>query len=152
MDDRMAKARIPIPDGTWHGATAEWLWVQKLGPDTARIANIPAYATGLAVDDHVRLSQRDHGLVVVEVVRRSGHSTFHIVFDDAIPPKAVFSRFWDPLERLGCRYERGDEPAPVIAIDVPPDVDPEVVFTYLSEAEGNFGFQFEDAYMHSAPN
>jgi hypothetical protein len=130
------------------GFSSERLWANP----TARklefvLDSIPAFTDGLALGDTVRI-QNDPEMFIESVVRRSGHSTFRLVFEAGLPTGGTLDMFFSPLAALGCRYE-GAPSKGVMGLDCPPQAGAERVFQLLSEGETVHGYVFEDAYFHT---
>jgi hypothetical protein len=86
-DERgFTKIVVDLP-GHWSGYGGESLWADSVGDDLFRLENIPFHAYGLNYHDIVRAvaPSEDRKPEVVEVVEKSGHQTFRIVFHDHFP-------------------------------------------------------------------
>lgn len=111
----------------------ETVWVEALGGDRYRLANIPFFAYGVSMGDVVEarwrpedLDERDeddedsepYGFpYFVGVLERAGHATLRLAADHSIDDEAV-EVLRATLCALGCRVE--GLPPRLLAIDVPP--------------------------------
>jgi len=123
----------------------EWesLWAESIGGDLYRLKNSPFYAHGFSFDDIVSALSRDGRLIVSEVVKRGGHSTYR-VFLHGIANESGLSDQCAPLERLGCTFERATQRC--FAIDVPSQTDIYAVFDLLNRGETSHIWTFEEAH------
>ncbi|MDX2147439.1 MAG: DUF4265 domain-containing protein [Planctomycetota bacterium] len=141
------RVRARVDAQSW-GFSSERLWadptVRKL---EVLIDSIPVFADGLALGDKVRI-ENDSEMFIEEVLERSGHSTFRLVFPGGLPTGVALEKFFSPLAALGCRYE-GAASKGVMGLDCPPQAGAEEVFRLLSEGESVHGYVFEDAYFHT---
>ncbi len=139
------RARVDVQ--AW-GHSSERLWADP----TARkleviLDSIPVFTDGLALGDTVRI-QNDPDMFIETVLRRSGHSTFRLVFQRGMPTGVALDMFFSPFAALGCRYE-GARSKGVMGLDCPPQAGAERVFQLLNKGESVHGYVFEDAYFHT---
>ena len=81
--------------------------------------------------------------------RKSVAVTRHIAF--SYPPETTeekFARDWEPLEKLGCTYERANRR--LVAIDVPPRSDVYAVYAVLEDGEKDGLWEFEEGHCGHA--
>ena len=71
------------------------------------------------------------------------HSTYQLIVNDPAG-HALCRRYWQPLEDLGCTFERAD--AKLIAIDVPPEVDVHRAYAFLEAGETDGVWNFEEGH------
>lgn len=81
--------------------------------------------------------------VFVEVVSRGGHSTYRIFVEEETD-EARFNEHRQPLEALGCTFERGDEK--FLAVDVPKDADIYAAYELLERGEDEGVWAFEEGH------
>jgi hypothetical protein len=97
------------------------LWARPLGDDLYELDNTPWHTLAINDRDIVRAiaSSPDKNPVFVDVVRRGGHRTIHVIFlaeGAAEKPKVL-----EHLVSLGTYYE--GEKNNFFAIDLPPEID-----------------------------
>ena len=83
--DDLTKVHIDLPH---HWATdGGSLWAKPLGTDLFEIDNVPFYAYGINLGDVVRATPDRPELKpeVREIVKRSGHETLRIFFQENLP-------------------------------------------------------------------
>lgn len=96
MPDNYTKIRFNLNPEDWHGAPAELLWAEPIGPKGSRVfrlMNSPYYARGVSYLDIVRAEEAPDGLGLdyAGTVESSGHST---VWLQAPQNSAEFARHW----------------------------------------------------------
>lgn len=119
-DQDLEKIVILLPRADWHNHGRESLWAEPIGEDLFRIKNVPFYAEGYAYDDIVHAPRVKDELIVDHIVQRSGHSTY-LLFLNEDPVGNSWVHCWEPLQELGCSYERATNR--LFAVDVPPATD-----------------------------
>src|SRR2546423_13013198 len=96
----------------------EWVWALPVADHRYSLRNIPAYASGVSLNDIVEAQPDEDGaLLCVRVVRRGGHSTYHVASRSDENASRVQGRL-DTLVALGCDLERASRK--LVAVDVPP--------------------------------
>lgn len=92
----------------WHGHPSESLWAEKLDNSPSDsvycLLNSPFFTSGISYRDVVRAGPRQDGpgLQFIEVLDRSGHSTYMVLVPPICPD---FDEYWERLNKLGCTYE-----------------------------------------------
>jgi hypothetical protein len=126
----------------WSEIAAESFWAQPLGNDRYELRNVPFYAYGLNYGDIVVATKQptDELPVIERVERSSGHQTFRIVPADDVDTVALLAAL-DALEAIGVGVERASPK--LMALDIAPDVDSDVVFDRLEELEADGMLEFE---------
>lgn len=81
-----------------------------------KICSIPFYIRELAYEDMVLAAMTDGRLQFVEIVKRSGNSTYRLILNEELESDR-FLELWDDLEALGCTYESAN--GVLIAVNVP---------------------------------
>jgi Domain of unknown function (DUF4265) len=131
-------------DPNWPPSTAETMWAEPAGVDSALLRNIPFYVRGIAYDDLILLKPKSAGddtpLTFDRVIQHRGHSTYRAILQSAEDP-VIFGVWWQRLADLGCCYERAN--SALVAIDMPPGVDVHKAYQVLQlgEAESVWGFE-----------
>jgi hypothetical protein len=127
---------------SWHGSVTERLWATPLKDGTYRLENTPFFVFGVSFEDIICAENRSDNLEFVKVAARGGHSTYRI-----LPAKnwaQLFVLKWQELASLGCTYEEGS--ASLLAADVPPTADINVVYRILEEGERSEIWSFEEGH------
>jgi len=142
-DAGMAKIRIPLPAGAWHGVEAEWLWGKPMQDSIYALYNTPFYAFGVSYGDQVRVEKAGETLTMTGVVSRGGHSTYRVFAkngqDD--PPVQALMR---ELNELHCGIEGATKK--LIAVDVLPEADIHKVYAALQRAASAGIIDFEEGH------
>ena len=132
-----------------HYTSTETLWAEDLGNHRYRLQNSPWYIYGISFEDIVRASPGEDGMLeFVEVVQRSGTSTFRLLLRDGVGDDQ-FVRHWQPLEALGCTRERAK--GGFYAVNAPADVDLNKVAEHLSSGRDHGVWDWETGYWHATP-
>jgi hypothetical protein len=125
---------VPLDWTGGEGPEYEWLWAEPLGTNRYRVESSPFFAYGLSYDDVVLADpggEGENGVIRVgEVERKSGHRTLRVALDvgrDLDSPEV--QKFLESLVEIGCTYE--GLPPKLVSLDVPPEIDVEVVVGHL---------------------
>ncbi|MFB9681700.1 DUF4265 domain-containing protein [Streptosporangium vulgare] len=95
------------PDDGWPPVGSERLWAIPLGPDRARLDNIPFFVRGVACGDVVRIDTDAEGITwVTEVVEVSGNCTIRILPDAHGDLEGSLQAVLDLFAPLGIEGER----------------------------------------------
>ena len=119
----------------------ESVWATKEG-ENYRINNIPFFATNVALNDVVSAEEDDGALYFEELIKPSGHSTIQIIFFN----ENDVSETGKQLEKLGCTWE-GSHLKTLISVDVPKDVQYDVVKKYLEQGEKENRWSYKEACL-----
>jgi hypothetical protein len=140
-DKRYVKVVFPVEGEP--GVTSESMWTEVLAEDTYRIKNIPAWVSGLALEDVVVGRHREGEIWYHTVAMRGGHSTYRIAFQD---PEGLSKPHpeLDQLQALGCRHERVS--SRLAALDVPADVDADIVYQALEAGMAAGSWWFDELF------
>lgn len=143
VETSLEKICVRIPQEEGWKMDAEWLWAEPVSMGVYSLRNIPLYAYGLAMNDHVRAIEREGALEFVEVVKRNGHSNYRIISKADIkngPSTAIIQK----LVLMGCDWEQGNSIH--ACIDVPPTSNIQAVYKILEEAEKDGVLSFEEGF------
>jgi hypothetical protein len=122
---------------------SESMWTELLSDGSYQVKNIPAWASGLALEDVVDGQMRDGELWFRRVRKPGGHSTYRIAFQDSDGlknPQPDFER----LRAEGCGFERLSKR--LVAMDVPAKVDADLIYRLLEEGMGNGTWWFDELH------
>ncbi len=116
-------------------------WAEDLGNDMYRLKNSPFMKYGVSYDDVVeaRLTDEEERPVFVRVVKKSGHKTLRIIFDESIETSEESKAVLDELANMECGYEGNG--ATYFAVNVQPHCDFSRVCDYLTK----LGIRWEHA-------
>jgi hypothetical protein len=146
----LSKIVIDLEADAWHGYATETVWAENLSEGVFRIRNIPFYAKEVSVGDDVLTEYRDENHHLKFVTKRGGHSTYRIFLGEEVTAE-IFRKYWEPLEKIGCTYEKGQ--GRLIAVDVPPTTDIYHTYALLEEGEKDSIWEFEEGHCgHPANN
>lgn len=124
------------PDGNY---AIESAWATPVGSNF-RLDNILFYAREYALNDILRVEQRNDELFVVDLVEASGHSTIRILFNNVEDVKNTRKK----LREMGCESELSDIPI-LVSVDIPPEVEYFEVEKYLIAGENESKWEYEEA-------
>jgi hypothetical protein len=136
----LVKVTIDLKDDVYG---VETLWATQLGDGCYPLRNVPFLAYVFSEDDVVNAADDAGRLMVVDVARRSGHSTYRVFLPQSTD-EAAFDPLWKPLADLGCTYERAN--TRLIAIDVAPTTDVYAVYEVLERGEQAKQWAFEEGH------
>ena len=135
----MERVYFTIANPEENSSHTETLWAEKVHDSVFRIKNIPFYVYGIAFDDVVKVLRKESIPEVLEVVERSGNSTYRIILLN----HEKWESEWQKLEPLECTYEEGDG---IIAINVPANQSIHAVFDLLEKGEERGIWEFEEGF------
>jgi len=121
----------------------ETLWAEPLGDGLYRLRNVPILAYGFSEQDVVSTGEVEGRHVVTGVTKTGGHSTYRVFLPEAMD-NARFATLFEPLNSLGCTYERAN--ARLVGIDVPPEADIYAVYAVLEQGEAAKEWSFEEGH------
>jgi hypothetical protein len=140
----LVKVRFELPSDAWHGFGGESVWAEPVGEGRYRVRNVPFYVHGISLGDIITARQVEgEGLLFTGVLLRGGHSTYRIFLEENVNGE-TFAKYWDPLQVLGCTYERATKR--LLAIDVPPNADIYVVYELLEVGERAGVWSFQEGH------
>jgi Domain of unknown function (DUF4265) len=139
----LQKIRIDLPDDSWHGVGAEWVWGQRIEDDVYTLKNSPFYATGVSYGDVVKVNDVNGVLSLEGVMSRGGHSTYRIFAKQGQDDPRVRALF-KQLNELHCGIEGANKK--LIVIDVLPEADIYKVYGALQDAERSGFIDFEEGH------
>ena len=141
----LEKILVELEKDAWHGYATESLWVEKVGRNRYRLRNVPFYADGLSIEDIVVATDGPAKRVVSEVAERGGHSTYRLFLQSGIDTESdAFREHWEPIENLGCTYERAT--GRLLAVDVRPRADICEVYRLLERGADVGVWDFEEGH------
>lgn len=128
----------------------ESLWAKPLGDNLFELRNTPWCAYNLHFGDVVRAIAPDESKkpLVQEVVRRSGHQTLRVVFEDSVRRERQ-DEIFAPIREWKASWERAN--SCYVAVDVLPEGNFDEVFSYFAELETNGELTFENGTQPEYP-
>lgn len=129
------------------GIVGETMWGEKVADRRYRLRNIPFHVFGVSEHDIIFADHVRGLLAFTGVSLRAGHSTYRILKARDHDP-AVFNRYWEPLQRLGCSYEGGG--GGLLAVDVPPSAEASVARELLLTGKDARVWEFEEGHCGQA--
>jgi hypothetical protein len=132
------------PREDWLPFETEGLWATRLGPDTARIDDVPFVQDGVAQGDVFRFVTTADGVNwAVERVEASGNCTLRVVplRDGPLGPNAgaVYEQFWV----FGLGGETYNDDFPLVALNVPADASMSEIKALLARGEAEGWWSYE---------
>ncbi|MBI3662045.1 MAG: DUF4265 domain-containing protein [Acidobacteria bacterium] len=142
---KLVKVRFPLRPGEWKELKAENLWAKPQTSGEFLVRSVPFYVYGISFGDTVHASPSRGILRFAGVARRGGHSTYRMLLseDDTIESQR-FLKYWNPLETLGCTFELAKHRW--VAVDVPPDIDINKIYSLLEKGEAGGAWSFEEGH------
>jgi hypothetical protein len=130
--EEFVKIVVDLPEAE-DGVGGEGLWTIRLGEDLYEVRNSPWHTLEINFCDVVRAVAPDESKkpVFVEVVRRGGHRSIHIIF--FAMGMEMKDKVLGQVNTLGGTYEGSD--GELFAIDLEPDINFDAVADYLLECE-----------------
>lgn len=133
-----------VPRDGWLPYDAEGLWATPLGPDTARVDDVPFLQDGVAQGDVVRFETDADGVHWArERVAASGHCTIRVLAVPSGPLGPHASAVHDRLAGFGLGGEVFSASFPLVAYDVPGDADLAGIKAVLTAGEADGWWQYE---------
>ena len=140
-----------VPREGWLPYDTEGLWGVAVGPDTARISNVPFLQDGVAEGDVVRFATGADGTRwATERVEASGNCTVRVLPDPDGPLGASAQAVHDRLAPFGLGGESFSEELPLIALTVPASADLRAVKATLLRGETEGWWEFEASCVTDA--
>jgi hypothetical protein len=139
-NEEFVKLHVDLPN---HWATGgETLWARQLGEDLYELRDIPFYSYGLNLGDVVQAVPPAPHLKpqVLRVVRRSGHRTLRIVFQDDVEPARRLELI-NSLKPLGVGFQSATRG--YFALDLLPQTDAEQVCQTLDGWQARGWIEYE---------
>lgn len=119
----------------------ESAWAKKVGEEY-QLENILFYAPNYSFGDVVEVEDRNGELYVTGLVKESGHSTIRIIFYE----KQDIDKTLERLKEMGCDYE-GSNIVSLISVDVPPEVDYNIVRAFLDKGEEGDKWSYQESCL-----
>jgi Domain of unknown function (DUF4265) len=129
---------LPQDEGGYPPFTTEGAWANPLPNGGWVLDNIPFYIYDVSNHDEVAVKVVDGEIFFDHVVRRGGHSTLRVHFDDS----SIISEVRKALKALGCSSE-GALTKTLVAVDVPPTANLQAVEDCLKPFVENEAFEYE---------
>lgn len=120
----------------------ETLWIEPLENNKYQIKNIPFFAPNIAYNDIITVEDDDGNLYFEELVKASEHSTIQIVIFDEQETDKILKN----IEQFGCSWE-GMENQTILAVDVPPFVNYDILKKYLDKNLTENIFDYKEACL-----
>jgi len=144
-----------LDDKEWHGRPSETLWAAPVPRsdfgELLQLRNSPFFAKEISFLDIIRAKPNvdGEGLEFVEVVERSGHSTYMILVSQ---DESKFEENWEKLNNLGCTYESksiivNKKNMKLYAVDVPAISDIYEVYPILEQGESSGTWVFQEGHV-----
>ncbi len=143
LDAPLVKVFVKLEPADWHNYKTESVWAEPLGADLYRLRNVPFFAMGVSNDDVVRASLSEGVLFFQGVAHQGGHSTYRFFMMDGISDEQWIP-YWQPLQDLGCTYERGT--SRLLAVDIPAQVDIYKAYELMEDGEKARVWSFEEGH------
>jgi hypothetical protein len=144
---KLKRDKENYPPADW-----EWLWASQISNSTFKLDNIPFFAKLISCGDIIAATQTNNGFIFRELIQPSGHSTVRVVVfrenqsDEQLAVAVESIR--QSLRDLGCSTELSHIPN-LIAVDIPPEVDYQLVSAFLSQKEHEGLLEYEEACLAS---
>ncbi len=125
---------------------AEWesVWAIPKEDGLFEIDNVPFYTKNISCGDLVSVKIEDDEYHFNQLIKESKHTTIRVIIFD---PNVV-QEVRDKLTTLGCSSELSHI-SKFIAVDIPANVDINIVTKYLDEGENNDDWEYEEgAFRH----
>ena len=142
-NEGLYKIYLPLNADDWHGSSSESIWAEKLDNSLFKVKNLPYYFKELSFNDVISIAEINGDMYIKDVIERSGHSTYRIILHDSSETKK-FTKYWTPLEMLGCTYENATNK--LFAIDIPPNANIYEVYKLLEKGETDAIWEFEEGH------
>lgn len=132
----------------WPPVSVERLWGEKTAVKfQIKLINVPFFARGVSYGDLIQV-RPDHDrreLVFEKFTAESGHFTVRIVIMKFDAMEDVQSS----VRRLGCSWEKADQFASLLAVDIPPSVNYRPVRAWLSACARAEKVEFQESSISS---
>ncbi|MFI1807860.1 DUF4265 domain-containing protein [Streptomyces californicus] len=133
-----------VPREGWLPQDTEGLWAQRLGPDTARVDNVPFLQDGVAEGDTVRFRTDDDGQHwAVERVAASDNCTVRVLPVPSGPLGRDARAVHERLAGFGLTGEVFSKEFPLLALTVPGGADLRGVKELLARGQDEGWWHFE---------
>jgi hypothetical protein len=140
-DRRFEKMIFPVTEEAEF--KSESMWTELLPDGSYQVKNIPAWASGLALEDVVDGRRRGGELWFRRIRQQGGHSTYRIAFQDPDGLKIPQPDF-ERLRAEGCRFEHFSKR--LVAMDIPAEVDADLIYRLLEEGMAKGIWWFDELH------
>lgn len=120
----------------------EALWIEPLDDNKYQVKNIPFFAPNIAYNDIISVEDDEGNLYFEELVKASEHSTIQIVIFNEQKANEIIRN----IEHFGCSWE-GMENQTILAVDVPPSVNYNILKKYLDKSLTENIFDYKEACL-----
>jgi|LGOV01.1.fsa_nt_gb hypothetical protein len=136
MNEKRNLERVLVELPEDNDLSHESIWAKEIGENLFELRNSPFYAYDLHFLDQVRAlkNHEDQLPLVTEIIKRSGHKTLRIFFNEEIE-KPEQEYYLEMITNFGTNYERAT--SRLLAIDVLPEADYQAVCDHLMKLENN---------------
>ena len=142
MGHELLRIVFELDSSAWHGNMTERLWSEPVDKGRFRLRNSPFFVFGVSNEDIVFGEDRGGRICFTGVSIYGGHSTYRLKLGEKGKESAVFQKYWDPLDKLGCSYEEG----PVLTVDIPASANIYAVYDLLEAGEAADVWEFEEGH------
>ncbi len=122
--------------------------MQERAEGTFVVENVPFFAKNLSFGDIVRADTIDGTLVLTDVVKRGGHSTYRIFTENGCHDARV-EQLLEELRKAHCDIEPATDR--LVAVDVLPEADIYRVYGLLENAEKSGIIDFQEGHCGHPP-
>jgi|SRR5690606_18446854 len=141
----LIKVFFELNDSDWHKSSTESVWCKQIDKRSFQIKNVPFYVKGIGYNDIIEAiyNINDENYWFEKVVEHSGNSTYRLFLlsEDSI---LNFLKYWLPLERIGCTYEKANKR--FFSIDVPNTTNIYEAYDLLEKGLQDNIWDFEEGY------
>lgn len=120
----------------------ETLWIEPLDDNKYQVKNVPFFAPNIAYNDIITVEDDEGNLYFEELVKASEHSTIQIVIFNEQETNEIVKN----IEKFGCSWE-GMENQTILAVDVPPSVNYNILKKYLDKNLTENIFDYKEACL-----
>jgi len=139
----LVKVTFELEESDWHDHATETMWAARLAGNVCSLRNVPFYVYGVSYSDAIVTQRRKGENLFRRVYERGGHSTYRI-FLVGENSAEQFEKAWEPLQKMGCLYERATDH--LVAVDVPPATDIYEAYAALEQGETTGVWDFEEGH------
>ena len=135
--------KVGFPYEFFDETGTETAWVQVKEGEYI-LDNILFHARGYAWGDIIAVEEKDGCYYIAGLIKSSGHSTIHILFNDEEQREQTIYQ----LKKKGCDLESFSKKL-LIAVDIPPDLHYPDIKRYLENGEKEEKWNYQEACISS---